>query len=276
MFFLLSKVLDLAFAPLTWVLSLLAAILVVTTRVLRQTDGNDGAQRLAKKVRWQSGVALLVLCVASCQKTSNAAVRGLERSAQNTEQPTIVYDAVILLGGLIEERATYSSRKTWANHDLSMNQNAERLTVVFELLRGNRAKNVVISGGSYDHARFQQSEADLLAERLKLWGIDDARILVEGASLNTRENALYTRKIVDERKFEKLLLVTSAFHMSRSIGCFRAVGLFPDTRPVDFRSHDDAESGNNWLPRTQYLDDTTWALREWFGRGVYRARGYSK
>jgi uncharacterized SAM-binding protein YcdF (DUF218 family) len=268
-FFFLSKVLDMLFAPLTWALLVLLWTIVKATRAPQSRDN-------PRKGRTPAAIVLVVLLLSSCQRTSNGLVRYLESDAIITEHKDQVYDAVILLGGLIEERATYSSRGSLGIRDLSMNENAERLTITYELLKTGRAKQVIISGGSYDAAVFHQSEADLLSERLVLWGIDPSRIIVEGKSLNTRENALYTKEVVEARKFKSLLLVTSAYHMPRSAGCFRAVGLEPDLRPVDFRSFAYDQTGSNWLPRVQYLNDTTWALRELFGRGVYRARGFSK
>jgi uncharacterized SAM-binding protein YcdF (DUF218 family) len=72
-----------------------------------------------------------------------------------------------------------------------------------------------------------------------------------------------------------VLVVTSAFHMPRAYGCFRAVGLDVDTLPVDFRSYKGPYS-SELVPRAEHLAHSTTALREWFGRVIYRVRGFSR
>jgi uncharacterized SAM-binding protein YcdF (DUF218 family) len=94
----------------------------------------------------------------------------------------------------------------------------------------------------------------------------------EGASRNTHENAVECAKIARERGWTRLLLVTSARHMKRAAGCFRAEGLAFDALPVDHRSH---ARGVTLSPRSGSLDLSTDALREYAGRIVYRVRGYS-
>ena len=70
--------------------------------------------------------------------------------------------------------------------------------------------------------------------------------------------------------------MTSAFHMDRAAGCFRAEGMTFDTLPVDYRTYDPARFSGSWLPRADRLADSTAALREYVGRIVYRAEGYAK
>ena len=69
--------------------------------------------------------------------------------------------------------------------------------------------------------------------------------------------------------------MTSAFHMPRSVGCFRAAGIEVDVLPVDYRLRDRSLE-THVMPRGEYLGQTTRALREWLGRLVYRVLGYTK
>ncbi len=69
--------------------------------------------------------------------------------------------------------------------------------------------------------------------------------------------------------------MTSAFHMPRSVGCFRAAGIEVDVLPVDYRLRDPSLE-TRVMPRGEYLGQTTRALREWLGRLVYRVLGYTK
>ena len=74
------------------------------------------------------------------------------------------------------------------------------------------------------------------------------------------------------RGFESLVLVTSAAHMPRALGCFHAVGLFPDAMPVDFRQ---VRGATGLVPQARHLESSVVALRELVGRVVYRAMKYS-
>ena len=74
-----------------------------------------------------------------------------------------------------------------------------------------------------------------------------------------------------------MLIVTSAFHMPRAAECFAAVGMKVDTLSVDYRAHQ--HGGGElfaWMPRARELATTSAALREVFGRLVYRVQGYGK
>lgn len=97
---------------------------------------------------------------------------------------------------------------------------------------------------------------------------------MEAASRNTRENAIETARVASARGWRTLLVVTSAAHVPRAMGCFRALGLEPDVLPVDRRVTDGRPG--EWLPRARYLERSTGVLRELAGRVVYRAMGYAR
>jgi uncharacterized SAM-binding protein YcdF (DUF218 family) len=97
-------------------------------------------------------------------------------------------------------------------------------------------------------------------------------VVLETASRNTHENAVESARIVAARGWRSLLLVTSAAHMERALGCFRKAGLAPDALPVDWRGERDRDA---WLPRAGSLKATEDALRELTGRVVYRLMGYT-
>ncbi|MFO0679159.1 MAG: YdcF family protein [Polyangiaceae bacterium] len=257
MFFFLSKILDAAGSPLTWVLALLVLY----------------------KVRWKSRplpradlypvAAFVVLYAFSLPTTSDALMLTVESSAVDTYDRDATYDLVILLGGAIDGGPIRTaSRPEW-------NDNVDRVTVVYDLLRENRAKRVLITGGAVGPRNLGLTEASVMGDLYRKWGIDPSRILLEERSVNTRENAVFSAEILaKEPPTSKMLLVTSAFHMNRAAGCFRAVGLRPHLLPVDFRG---PASGNHlsYLPRSFALADSSMVLREYLGRIVYRLRGYT-
>ena len=253
-FLILSKVLDWLLAPLSWALLLLLWAALTRGRPRRSLA--------------LGALAAAVLVVFSLEPVANRLDRLAERDAATTFRPEIVYDAVVVLGGLMETSATRASG------ELELDGHVERLLRAWELLRAGKARMVLLSGGNIDAQPGDVPEADRLAARLVAWGIPPAQIVAEGTSRNTRENAIESGRIAAARGWHTLLVVTSAVHMPRALGCFRAVGLEPDALPVDRRAGDG--KGQSWLPRANALARSTDALRELSGRAVYRIVGYTR
>lgn len=248
MFFFLSKILDVFLSPLTWAMLLAAGAFV---------------PRRPRWTRWAPLASLVVLCVFSNAYTANALEGYLERAAVRSIRPGVTYDAVLLLGGVVSHGAT----ETW--NEPAYNDNVERLTVTFNLLRSGRARSVIISGGRRDAAD-PVVEAVVLGKQLEEWGIERSRIVLEPNARNTRENAVDSKRLAEQQHLRTLLMVTSARHMLRALQSFRAVGLDVDTLPVDYRYSDPKRVPMSLLPRAEDLDASASALREIFGGWVYR------
>jgi uncharacterized SAM-binding protein YcdF (DUF218 family) len=257
-FFTLSKLLDVFLSPLTWGLILLAW--AVPWRRPR-------AGRRWRRKRAFGLAGLLLLSVLGSGKVSNAILYRLEHATEPTYRPDVVYDAVILLGGVSDERVVAETGQP------ALNDNVERLTMTGRLLATGRARYVIISGAAMNPTLEAFSEARVLGDQLEEWGIDRGRILLETRARNTHENAVYSRQIALERGFSQLVVVTSAFHMRRAAECFASVGLPVDRLPVDYRASGSAEG---IFPRAQPLAESAMALREIAGLYVYRFQGYAR
>jgi uncharacterized SAM-binding protein YcdF (DUF218 family) len=250
----LSKVLDWLLAPLSW-----ALLLLVGAALLRARPRVSAALAIG---------AALVLVAFSTEAVADRLDHLAERDAVSTYRPEVVYDAVVVLGGMVDTPATRASG------ELELDGHVERLLRTWELLRAGRARAALVSAGNLDAQPGDVPEADRLASKLVSWGIPPWQVVVEASSRNTRENAIESSRIAAARGWHTLLLVTSAAHMPRALGCFRAVGLAPDVLPVDRRSGDGR--GRGWLPRAASLARSTDALRELAGRLVYRTIGYAR
>lgn len=255
MFFPLSKSLDLLVAPLTWAIAL--ALLGISLR--------------RRRVRLAAGLSLssvAVLVFFSLEPVAGTLERRMESGARRTFTPGTTYDAVIVLGGIANPNA--SSR----SGEVELNEPVERILRAAELLKSGQARVVLLSGGLLHPKPGTRTEAELLAVWLGEQGIDTDRIVVEGRSRNTRENAVESARIVTARGWKRLLLVTSAWHAPRALASFRAVGLEPDVLPVDHHATDGSDE--RFLPRASALAVSTDMLRELVGRVVYRIVGYSR
>jgi uncharacterized SAM-binding protein YcdF (DUF218 family) len=250
----LSKLLEWFVTPLAWSLLLgLAAALL----------------RRRARAAWALGAAALAVLLAfSSDAMADAIQRAAERGAKSTFRPDVVYDAVIVLGGMVDHDASRASGAA------ELTGAADRIVRGFEIVRAGRARNVIVSAGVVFPVPGDVPEADLLAAMLARWGVPPGQIVAEAASRNTRENAIEIGRVAAARGWKSLLLVTSAAHVPRALGCFRAVGLEPDVLPVDFRAGDGR--GHSWLPQARALAKSTRAIHELAGRAAYRLAGYTR
>jgi uncharacterized SAM-binding protein YcdF (DUF218 family) len=119
-------------------------------------------------------------------------------------------------------------------------------------------------------------EAEELATLLKLAGVPASAILVEPRSHNTRENALFTKALLQQHPdIKSLVLVTSALHERRALACFEKVGLHPVPFPADYRSADFMLTpGFLLIPTLEAMNRWSTLLHEITGYTIYRVIGY--
>lgn len=128
---------------------------------------------------------------------------------------------------------------------------------------------LLVTGGRPDGGR--TSEADVMAEALQQdFGV--AARWREGESINTIENARFSARILAGSGIRRVILVTDAWHMPRSVERFRAAGLEVVPAPTGFASRP-AISAVDFLPSAGSLSVSSRAFREWIGILVTRARG---
>lgn len=139
-------------------------------------------------------------------------------------------DGIIVLGGAIDPVMSQ------ARGQVALADSAERVTVVAKLARDYPKARIVYTGGNA--ALFPQAppEADFVSPLWESFGIARDRIVIEARSRNTYENAAFTKALVQPKPGERWLLVTSAEHMPRAIGCFRRVGFAVEAYPVDWHT----------------------------------------
>lgn len=174
-------------------------------------------------------------------------------------------DGIIVLGGAFDAQA---ARQTGVP---ILNDSAERLTAFVALARRYPNAKLVFSGGSGDPRNPEIREADEVTAFLGSLGIDPARVMRERDSRNTVENAVLSMSVAQPKPTETWLLVTSAWHMPRAVGCFTHAGWHVIAYPVDYRSY----SWDEWFAfqPDQQLDMASTALREWVGLVSYRLMG---
>src|SRR5262249_48332589 len=133
---------------------------------------------------------------------------------------------------------------------------------------------VIYTGGSANLISNDAREADYAAMIFESLGIDKARLILERSSRNTYENAVFSKALAKPKPGEHWLLVTSAFHMPRSIGLFRKAGFSVEAYPVDWRVGTNVSDILSFTPMpTGGLAHTDTGIREWTGLLAYWMTG---
>ena len=132
---------------------------------------------------------------------------------------------------------------------------------------------IIYAGGGSEFAPDTTPEADLLERTIGALGLPAARVSYERRSLNTYQNALYAKAMAQPKAGERWLLVTSAFHMPRAVGSFRAAGFEVEAYPVDFRTAGNASLLKPFAFISQGLRLTDTATKEWIGLLSYYLTG---
>lgn len=190
----------------------------------------------------------------------------LETRFERPETPPDRIRGIVVLGGAVDPRIAA------ADAGLGLLDSAERLVEGAALARAYPDALLVHTGGSGLLLRQDVTEAEAAARAFAALGLPADRALFESASRNTWENAVLTREMVRPRPGEAWLLVTSAFHMPRSVGVFRRAGWDVVPWPVDRRVAADQPFRPGFDVGGGIAAAET-AVREWIGLAAYRLAG---
>jgi uncharacterized SAM-binding protein YcdF (DUF218 family) len=149
---------------------------------------------------------------------------------------------------------------------------AERMTALVELEKRLPGIPIVFTGGSATLSRSSMTEAEIVAQFLERQRVDPGRVILEARSRNTHENAVFTHALIAPEPGSCWLLVTSAYHMPRSVGVFREAGWRVLPYPVDFRTTGEMDVLDA-RGVGQRLSELDLAARAWAALAVYALTG---
>ncbi len=218
---------------------------------------------------WAGAGAVVILWVASTPWTAMLLLGELERRYPPVATDALPRaDAIVLLGGGL-------GLPLPPRQSADLNNYADRVLYAARLFRAGIAPRVIVSGGNVFPQSGVAAEAHYAAELLGEWGVPAAAILTETTSRNTYENALQTRQLLNRHNLERVLLVTSGFHMPRALAVFTSAGVVaaPAVSDVIMVRHD-APGVLRFIPNASALETTTLACKEYLGLMVYRWRGW--
>jgi len=253
MFFVLSKILSYFIFPLTLICVGLFAFWLLSRKRSRPLWG----------LFWLA-YGLLWLC--STPFFADLLLWPLEGPYENIPPPQKA-DIILVLGGMLDLSRSQPGR-------LEFLDSADRFVQALHLARQFPDALLVFSGGTGDLFHQEKKEALLLQAEAQAQGIPAERIRLEAQSRNTYENAQETKHLLQRFGGQHVVVVTSAFHMRRALGCLRKAGVSAWPYPVDFRSHPQQRSFWDYIPSAFALPATTLAVREYVGLLMYRLKGY--
>jgi uncharacterized SAM-binding protein YcdF (DUF218 family) len=175
-------------------------------------------------------VGILLLLIGGMTPIGTALLLPLENRFPQWDPARGSPDGMIVLGGVLN---AHISRH---RHNISMDSSAERLFAAVDLERRYPAARILFSGGNSNLIFMGTSEADLAVPFLERLGVPSDHILVDRTSRNTMENVVNSKNLAAPKPGERWLLITSAFHMPRAIGLFRAAGFPVEAYPVDWKT----------------------------------------
>jgi uncharacterized SAM-binding protein YcdF (DUF218 family) len=255
LFFILSKTLGVMLLPTNFLilLGLAGALLLLS--------------RLAGLGRKLLVVSVVLLAICGFSPLGNILLYPLEQRFPPWDGSQGPPDGIVVLGGPIDPDLSVA-------HDAPVIRSApDRLIAAAALAHQYPNARIIFSGGSANLISNDAREADFAAEIFESLGVDKSRLTMERRSRNTYENAEFSKAVAAPKSGERWLLVTSAFHMPRSIGIFRKVGFAVEPYPVDWRVGGSADL----LSFTNFAGDglgrTDTGLREWLGLIAYRLTG---
>lgn len=178
-------------------------------------------------------------------------------------------DAVIVLGGMMDPIAQRGPVPEFTD-------GANRLFAGLELIHAGKAPTMILSGGS--GLIFQGGPAE--STLLKTWLLSqdmagEEQLIAEAESRNTAENALFSARICRDRGWTRVYLVTSAFHMPRSVAVFeKLTDLTVIPVPTDYRSSAFFAGPEALFPSAHGIQKSWIGMKEYLGIVAYYFRGY--
>lgn len=214
-----------------------------------------------------STCGLLVLAIGAWTSTGALLLHPLEDHFSRPDPAPESVAGVIVLGGGFEGSVNL------ARGGYELNASGDRFVEAAILARRYPQARIVVTGGTGTLLLDGEGDGDTAPRLLTALGVEPERLVLENRSRNTHENALFTREMVEPREGETWLLVTSAFHMPRSVGLFRKAGFDVTPWPADYRTAGNETPGLAQDNVADSLQNLSLAIREWIGLIAYRVTG---
>jgi len=207
--------------------------------------------------------AIVLLYALSLNPVADRLIRPLEAHYQPLPEGPIKADAIVVLGGGARDLSWVPAGPEPSEASL------ERLVGAVQLARRHHL-SLVVTGGSGEPVPGSVREADAMAAAAIMLGFPARDIVTENQSRNTRENAEAVQKLLPHKT---IVLVTSAFHMRRSVAIFKKQGFSVLPAPVGYRSQTRHGSFTDYIPQASALATSSMAIADYLSLSWYWMTG---
>ena len=214
--------------------------------------------------------AAVALLIAGLSPLGNLLLLPLEERFPRPDLAAMPPPAGIIVLGGAQDTLVSAARGV-----IALNEAGERMVEAAALALAFPRTKLVFSGGSGRLVYKGEAEALGAGQLFRALGVDGKRLVLEDRARDTHENARYTKALLDPKPGERWLLVTSAAHMPRAVGCFREAGFDVLPWPVDYRTRGPEDALRFFDKPSEGLRRVDAAAREWAGLAVYYWTGRS-
>ena len=254
MFFFLSKTMSFLVMPLTVVTGFLLASGIARGQVWR------------RRLFWSG---MILLFIFTNEFIANELMKAWEVDTRPYRDMKKYKLGIVLTGTVIPQLKP--------DDRVYFQKGADRVVHTVQLYKLGLIEKILVSGGSGRIIDINEREANRFREVMMMMGVPDSVIVLENETRNTHESAREVKKMLDKAGYEPsdCLLITSAFHMRRSLACYRKVGLPLDTFTTDFYAHAGTYYPDAFIiPKLDALVIWHKLVKEWVGFGAYWVAGY--
>lgn len=213
------------------------------------------------------GLSFILLFIFSNDFLVKVAYKAWEIPRKQLSAITVTYDYAVVMGGMSGWDAEFQR--------LHFIGTSDRIAQAIDLYKRGKVKKLVITGGTGSVKFPNDRESPHVRDYLIRWGIPAGDILIDSTSRNTHENAVNTKQLC-YAPGKTYLVITSASHMRRTLGCFRGVDMSVTPWPVD--SHGPEKGRFKFssliLPGTRAVEEWDVLIHEWLGYVGYAVAGY--
>lgn len=209
-------------------------------------------------------LATTILFLFSLPITSNHLIKIIEGDNQHVMPgKSAERQAIVVLSGYLSIIDTPQGKQfQW--------EGADRFFKGIDLAARNSSSFLIFTNEQLPWNAGSPDIGQFLIHYSEILGINTNRILITTPVQNTQDEALAVAKLGTEKGFNRVILVTSAFHMQRAKLLFEKAGMSVDPYPTDFRVDDHQLNILDFLPAASGLYGSEFAIREMIGGAYYR------
>ena len=207
-------------------------------------------------------LGIFLICLFSLKITSHLIWLSLESSNPPKQLNEIEnYDAVVVLSGMLTTNKIHGV-------DFVEWDDPDRFFAGLSILKSKKAEKIIFTRGLLPWSN-SPPEGEILKRKAIELGIPENKIILTKVAANTFEEAEAVKELLTVYNINKVIIVTSSFHIPRTEFIFLKQGISADSFPVDFKALGYEINWTFFFPSAHGFNETSKGIREYIGRLYY-------